>query len=82
MLRLDTDIMATTVPDLQNYHIKRSTAREDIEYIYIPHGVVSSIMLVREKAYDYYDTFFCNGPGIVTELRRREETAGLKKRAL
>ena len=82
MLRLDADILVTTVPDLQNYHIKRSVVREDIEYIYIPHGVIASTMLVREKAYDNYDTFFCNGPVIVNELRKREEIAGLKKKNL
>jgi YidC/Oxa1 family membrane protein insertase len=76
MLKLDTDIMATTVPGLQNYHIKRSVIRDDIEYIYIPHGVASSIT-IRETAVDHFDTGLCVGPHAVAETRKKEEFAGL-----
>ena len=82
MLRLDTDILATTVSDLQNYHVKRSVARDDIEYVYIFHTITSTHLTLREKALDYYDTIFCVGSHQVTELRRREEIANLPKRNL
>ena len=82
MLRLDTDILATTVPDLQSYHIKRSVVRDDIEYIYVFHTITSTQLTLKEKALDHFDTLFCVGPHQVNESRRREELAGLPKRNL
>ncbi|MCL2627406.1 MAG: CDP-glycerol glycerophosphotransferase family protein [Oscillospiraceae bacterium] len=82
MLRLDADIVVTTVPDLQSYHMKRSTRRDDIEYIYVFHAPISTTMQYKEKAFDHFDTVFCVGPHHVAELRRREEIAGLPKRNL
>ena len=82
MLRLDTDILATTVTDLQVYHIKRSVVRDDIEYIYVFHTITSTHLTLKEQALDNYDTLFCVGSHQTTEARRREEMAGLKKRNL
>jgi YidC/Oxa1 family membrane protein insertase len=82
MLKLDADIVVTTVPDLQTYHIKRSIVRDDIEYIYVFHAPTSSSLIYREKAFDFFDTIFCVGPHQVTELRHREEAAGLRRRTL
>jgi YidC/Oxa1 family membrane protein insertase len=82
LLKLDADIMVTTVPDLQVYHIKRSIVRDDIEYIYMFHAPHSTFLVVREKSFDHFDTIFCVGPHQVAELRRREELAGLPSRTL
>lgn len=82
MLKLDADIMVTTVPDLQSYHLKRSIVREDIEYINVFHAPVSTMMQYKETAFDHFDTVFCIGPHHIEELRRREEMKGLKKRNL
>lgn len=82
MLKLDTDMMVTTVPDLQTYHMKRSIVRDDIEYVYVFHASTSTHMIYREKAFDYFDTIFCVGPHHVAELRRREEIAKLPRRTL
>jgi YidC/Oxa1 family membrane protein insertase len=82
MLKLDADIMVTTVPDLQNYHLKRSLVRDDIEYIYIPHGPASTHLTMRETAYDHFNTVFCVGPHQAAELRRREELANLPQKKL
>ena len=82
LLRLNADIVATTVQDLQIYHMKRSIVRDDIEYIHIPHGPASLHLTAREAAYDHFDTFFCVGPHQAAELRRREEMAGLPKKTL
>lgn len=82
MLKLETDILATTVQDLQTYHLKRSVVKPDIEYIYIEHGPASTHLTARETAYDHYDTIFCTGPHHVQEMRRREEMAGLKRKNL
>ena len=82
MLNLDADVLATTVPDLQSYHMKRSIKRDDIEYIYIQHTVASVHLTLREKSLDYFDTILCVGPHQVSELRRREEMTKLPQRKL
>jgi len=82
MLKLDTDIFATTVPDLQNYYMKRSIVRDDIEYIYIPHALVGSHISARERAFDHFDTFFLVGMQRIDDLRYREKVAGLAKKKL
>ena len=82
MLYLKTKIFFTTVPDLQTFHMKRSIAQEDIEYIHVIHGIPSAHMTAREKAYDHFDTVFCVGPHHVRELQRRVQLAGLKPKNL
>lgn len=82
MLQLDVDILATTVPDLQSFHIKRSIKRDDIEYIHIFHGLVSTHLVYRQTAFDHFDTLLCVGPYHVAELRRREEMVGIKRKSL
>ena len=82
MLKMDADILVTTVPDLQTHHMKRSIIRDDIEYIYVFHAPVSSMMQYKESAFDHFDTVFCIGPYHVSELRRREELASIGRRNL
>lgn len=82
MLKLDADILVTTVPDLQSYHMKRSVVRSGIEYIYTHHGISSGHLVLREKALDHFNTIFCVGPHQVDEVRRREQLAGLPAKKL
>jgi YidC/Oxa1 family membrane protein insertase len=82
MLRLDTDILVTTVPDLQSFHMKRSIVRNDIEYIHTFHGLTSTHLVYREKAFDHFDTILCVGPHHVAEIRRRETLANLQPKKL
>jgi YidC/Oxa1 family membrane protein insertase len=82
MLTLRTDIMVTTVPDLQNFHMKRSIVRDDIEYIHTFHGPTSTHLVYREKAFDHFNTLFCAGSHQVAEIRRRETIAKLPKKKL
>jgi len=82
MLKLECDMLVTTVPDLQTFHIKRSIAKKNIEYLYIFHGPFSTHMGYKERAFDYFDTLFCVGAHHAAELRRREDTAKLPKRNL
>ena len=51
MMKLDADVVVMTMPDLENYHIKRSYIRKDIEYIYIPHGM-------DQSEYDHENRFY------------------------
>ena len=62
MMKMDADIVVMTMPDIQNFHIKRSYVRKDIEYIYIPHDMNSHNLLMRTGSTDHYDTIFCTGP--------------------
>ena len=61
MMKMDADVVVMTMPDLENYHIKRSYIRKDIEYIYIPHGMDSLNLTMRTGSMDHYDSVFCVG---------------------
>ncbi|MBQ9318549.1 MAG: membrane protein insertase YidC [Bacilli bacterium] len=61
MMKMDCDVFVMTMPDLQNYHIKRSYLRKDIEYIYIPHGMDSLNLTMRNESMNHYDTVFVTG---------------------
>lgn len=83
MMKMDADIVVMTMPDLGNFHIKRSYIRKDIEYIYMLHGSIGSTnLLLRKGALDNYDTIFCAGPLQIEELRETEKVYGLQPRNL
>ncbi len=73
MMKLEADIVVMTMPDLENYHIKRSYVRKDIEYIYIPHGMDSLNLTMRTHSMDHYDTVFCVGKHQKEEIVKTEE---------
>ena len=77
MMKMDADIVVMTMTDLDNFHIKRSYVRKDIEYIYVFHAPLSYIMTLRNGALDHYDTIFCTGKGQVEEIRKSEERYSL-----
>lgn len=76
-MRMDTDLLVMTTPDLENYFLKRSYIRKDVEYIYIDHGLGSDNMLLREAALDHFDTVFCCGEHIVNEIRAMNALRGI-----
>lgn len=82
MMKMDADIVVMTMPDLNNFHIKRSYIRSDIEYIYMFHWPTSTIMTIREHALDHYDTIFCPGPHQIEEIRYSEKLYGLPPKTL
>lgn len=82
MMKMDADVVVMTMPDINTYHIKRSYVRDDIEYIYIPHGMDSLNLTMRKGSMDNYDTIFCTGKHQLEEAVRTEEVYGLKKRRL
>jgi len=81
-LKLRAKMVVTTVPDLQIYHMKRSVVDEYIEYVHVVHGLSSTHMAAREKAYDYFDTIFCVGEHHVNEIKERVKIASLPKKKL
>ncbi|MBR1376808.1 MAG: membrane protein insertase YidC [Bacilli bacterium] len=58
MMKIDADVVVMTMPDLENFHIKRSYLRKDIEYIYIPHAMDSLNMTMRYASMNHYDTVY------------------------
>jgi len=71
-MKMDADIVVMTTPDLENYYLKRSYVRKDIEYIYITHGITSSTMCSRKGALNHFDTVLCAGPHQINEIRETE----------
>ena len=82
MMKMDADIVVMTMPDLENFHIKRSYVRKDIEYIYIPHGMDSLNLTMRTGSMDHYDTIFCVGKHQKEEIEKTETVYQLPKKKL
>lgn len=82
MMKLEADVVVMTMPDLENYHIKRSYIRKDIEYIYVPHGMDSLNMTMRTGSMDHYDAVFCTGKHQKEEIEKTEIAYGLPKKTL
>lgn len=82
MMKMDADIVVMTMPDLDNYHIKRSYIRNDVEYVFVQHGMGSNNMGMRKGCMDHFDTIFCAGPHQVAEVKETEELYGLPSKQL
>lgn len=82
MMKMDADIVVMTMPDLDNFHIKRSYIRDDVEYIFVQHGMGSNNMGMRKGCMDHFDTIFCAGPHQVSEVKETEELYGLPPKLL
>lgn len=67
-MKMDADVVVMTTPDLENFYLKRSYVRKDIEYIYMDHCMNSINMTLREGAVDHFDTVFCAGSPIKQEI--------------
>ena len=81
-MKMDADVVVMTMTDLQQYHLKRSLVRKDIEYIYVFHAMVSTQMIYRKGSFDHYDTVFCVGPHHMREIREMEAVYGLPEKRL
>lgn len=82
MMKIDADMVVMTMPDLENYHIKRSYVRRDIEYVHIPHGMGSVNLTLRNAALDHFDTVFCTGKHQKEEIEKMEAVYELPKKRL
>lgn len=82
MMKMDADLVVMTMPDLENYHIKRSYVRKDVEYVFVPHGMGSINLTLRTAALDHFDTVFCTGKHQKEEVEKTEEAYGLSRKQL
>lgn len=80
MMKMDADIVVMTMPDIDNYHIKRSYVRKEIEYIYMLHGTGSPNLMMRKGSMDNYDTIFSCGKHQTEEMFATEKYYNLKTR--
>lgn len=81
-MKMDADMVIMTMPDLQNFHIKRSYVRKDVEYVYVPHGLDSLNLTMRTGSVDHYDAVLCVGPNQKEEIKKTEEVYNLPPKKL
>jgi len=74
---LEAGIMVMTMPDIENYQVKRSPSCK--HYVYIQHSVASLHSIYREGAFDHYDTIFCAGPHHEKEILALAQHRGISK---
>jgi len=77
---IDTDVMVMTMPDINQYQVKRS--QHKVHYVYTQHSLVSLHMVYRPGALDHYDSIFCAAPHHKTEIRALEKHYDLPAKAL
>ncbi len=82
MMKMDADVVVMTMPDLENFHIKRSYVRDDIEYVFVQHGMGSNNMGMRKGCMDHFDTIFCAGPHQREEAEKTDAFYGLPQKTL
>ena len=82
MMKMDADVVVTTLGDLDNYYIKRSYVRKDIEYVYMFHHCTSMVLTSTKGEYEHYDTLLCTGPFQPAEARAVEKYYGTKPKKL
>jgi hypothetical protein len=80
MAFVDCKVFVMTLMDLGNFNLRRSI--NPVHYVYVPHGLFSTSMVVRHNAYDHYDCILCPGPHRIEEIRRREKMNNLPPKTL
>ena len=81
-MKMDADVVAMTMPDINNYHIKRSYVRKDIKYVYLPHGIDSINLTMRKGSIDHYDSILVTGKYQREEVEKTGEVYNLKEREI
>ena len=80
-LTLKAKILVLDMPDLDQFHIKRSKIYP-VHYVYLFHSMFSIHSYLRKGAIDNYDTIFCVGPHHMNEIRETEKIYELKPKNL
>lgn len=80
-MKLKANLCIMTMPDIENFHIKRSKLHP-VHYIYLFHALVSTHSNYRKGAFDHYDTIFCTGSFQIDEIRKTERVYNLKPKTL
>jgi YidC/Oxa1 family membrane protein insertase len=80
-INLKADVLVMTMPDLENYHIKRSKVFP-VHYVYVFHAMVSTHSNYRQGAFNHFDTVYLTGPYQEEEIRQTERVYQLPKKQL
>ncbi len=78
--RIEARVFAMTLPVLGNLWLKRSV--HPVHYAYLFHSFNSTHTSYRTGAFDQFDSVLCVGPHHVDEIRRTEQTYGLRHKEL
>ena len=78
---LKAKVVIMTMPDLENYWIKRSIVFP-VHYIYVFHSMNSTHMAFQKEAFDRFNTIFCVGQYQIQEIRATEQLYNLKQKNL
>ena len=70
-MKMDAHMVIMTMPDIENYHYKRSYVNKDTEYVYVFHYPLSTHMVLHTGALDHYDTILCVGDFQFAEIRKQ-----------
>lgn len=82
MMKMDADVVVMTMPDIDNFHIKRSYVRKDTEYIFISHGIGSNNLTMRKGSTDHYDSILATDKYQYEEYKKTDEVYHLKPRKI
>lgn len=82
MMKLESDMVVMTTPELDKYYLKKSMMKKDIEYVYIPHALMSMHMGMKEGSLDAFETVFCAGEHIRREVEATVKCYGLPQKTL
>ena len=82
MMKMDSDIVVMTMPDLETYQIKRSLVRKDIEYINVMHGMGSVNLTYRTGSLDHFDTVFAANRSQKEEIIKTERVNNLPEKTI
>lgn len=82
MMKMDADVVVSTLEDLDNFYIKRSYVKKDVEYVFMFHHMTSTHMTALEFSYDNFDSLLCVGPHQIKEIQAAEKKRGLKPKKL
>ena len=77
---IDCRALVMTMPDLDQYHIKRSTKVS--RHVYMFHSLGSTHLQYSKTAFQAYDVVFCNGPQDERELREAERLYSFPEKCL
>lgn len=78
---LEAGLLVMTMPDLETFHIKRSSAHP-VHYVYLFHSLVSTHMIYRKGAFDHFDALLTAGPHHDAEIRENERIHELPEKRL
>lgn len=73
---LDCKILLMSMPDLDNFHIKRSN--KNVHYIYVQHSLISMHMAYNKSAFNNFDTVFCSTNYHIKEITELEKLYNLR----